>query len=101
MIKPILTWIVAGILLAQSFLPRTAMDLLRSSDVWAHYREHQQEQQKPLSFLDFLSFHCVACFFVAKKQHVWSHSLLEQEKFFFLALLFFYRIRFYRKIISQ
>lgn len=57
MIKSILTWIVAGILLAQSFLPRTAMDLLRSSDVWTHYREHQQEQEKPLSLLDFLWMH--------------------------------------------
>jgi hypothetical protein len=57
MVKPVLTWILTVLLLAQSFLPRTAMDLLRSSDVWAHYREHQQEQQQPLSFLDFLWMH--------------------------------------------
>jgi len=53
----VLTWILAGVLLLQSFLPRTAMHLLSSSDVWAHYREHQQEQQQPLSFLDFLWMH--------------------------------------------
>ncbi|MFN8344587.1 MAG: hypothetical protein U0X91_06275 [Spirosomataceae bacterium] len=57
MIKSALTWVLAVLLLVQSFLPRTAMDLLHSSDVWAHYREHQQEQPQPLSFLDFLWMH--------------------------------------------
>ncbi|WP_428657957.1 hypothetical protein [Runella sp.] len=60
MLKSFFIRTLAILLLAQSFLPRTAMDLLRSSDVWAHYREHRQEQQQPLSFLDFLWMHYAA-----------------------------------------
>lgn len=55
--KSIVGCILASILLVQSFMPRAALSLLQSSDVWSHYYEHQQEQQQPLNFFDFLWMH--------------------------------------------
>lgn len=48
---------MASFLLSQSLLPRTALDLLRSPDVWSHFREHQQEEKQKLGFIDFLLMH--------------------------------------------
>ncbi len=55
--KALFTWILAIVMFAQSLTPRAAIELLRSTDVWAHYREHQEEQSQPLSLLDFLWMH--------------------------------------------
>lgn len=48
---------LAIVVFLQSLLPRTATELLRSPEVWAHYHEHQQEQKQPLSIWQFLQMH--------------------------------------------
>jgi hypothetical protein len=41
-------------------MPRAALGLLQSPDVWQHYYEHQREESAPLGFLDFLWMHYAA-----------------------------------------
>lgn len=55
--KILVAYCLAFVVLVQSILPRAATDLLHSPEVWAHFEEHKQEQQKPLSFWQFLMMH--------------------------------------------
>jgi hypothetical protein len=50
-------YFLAIVVFLQSLLPRTATELLRSPEVWAHYYEHQQLQKQPLSIWQFLQMH--------------------------------------------
>ena len=47
-------------LLAQSLLPPTSVELLRSPELWQHFREHQRETTEPLSFWEFVQMHYAA-----------------------------------------
>lgn len=55
--KVLATYFLAIVVLAQSLLPRAAMDLLHSPEVWAHFEEHKQETPQPLSFWQFMVMH--------------------------------------------
>ncbi|MFN4145887.1 MAG: hypothetical protein ACK4GN_08700 [Runella sp.] len=55
--KLLLTYILSTVLLVQSLLPRPALGLLQSVEVWQHYREHQREQSQPLGLWDFFMMH--------------------------------------------
>lgn len=55
--KVLATYFLATVVLAQSLLPRAAMDLLHSPEVWDHFEEHRQEAQQPLSFWQFMMMH--------------------------------------------
>ncbi|AEI49936.1 hypothetical protein [Runella slithyformis] len=55
--KVLATCFLAIVVLAQSLLPRAAMDLLHSPEVWAHFEEHRQEAPQPLSFWEFMMMH--------------------------------------------
>ena len=47
-------------ILAQSLLPPASMELLRSPELWEHFREHQRQTTEPLSFWAFLQMHYTA-----------------------------------------
>lgn len=55
--KVLATYFLAIVVLTQSLLPRAAMDLLHSPEVWAHFEEHKQETPQPLSFWQFMLMH--------------------------------------------
>jgi len=59
-VKTIATIFLASMVLVQSLFPRTGFDLLRSPEVWQHYREHQRESSTPLHFWVFLQMHYAA-----------------------------------------
>ncbi len=46
--------------LGQSLLPPASVELLRSPELWQHFREHQRETTAPLSFWAFLQMHYAA-----------------------------------------
>lgn len=84
--KTLFIWILAIVMFAQSLMPRAAVDLIRSSDVWEHFREHQKEQAQPLSFLDFLLMHYSADseHTKQKKHHLPSFDFNSIASFFVL-----------------
>ena len=55
--KPFWAVILSSLIVVQSLVPRAYVGLLRSPEVWQHFKEHQAETKNQLGLWEFILMH--------------------------------------------